>query len=72
MIVIAKIGTSSVTDDAGEIRADAIQRLCAEVAECWNCLSAQLWADEHDFGRDWLENHGIHLTAIRRRSRTRI
>ncbi len=32
MIVVAKIGTSSVTDDAGRIRPAAIAKLCAEVA----------------------------------------
>ena len=32
MIVIAKIGTSSLTDDQGEIRRPAIAKLCAEVA----------------------------------------
>jgi glutamate 5-kinase len=32
MIVIAKIGTSSITDDDGEIVRDAIAKLCAEVA----------------------------------------
>lgn len=32
MIVVAKIGTSSVTDDQGEISRPAIAKLCAEVA----------------------------------------
>ncbi|CAB4603696.1 unannotated protein [freshwater metagenome] len=32
MIVVAKIGTSSLTDERGEIRADAIEKLCLEVA----------------------------------------
>ncbi len=32
MILVAKIGTSSVTDDNGEISRDAIAKLCAEVA----------------------------------------
>lgn len=32
MIVVAKIGTSSITDDQGEIRRSAIAKLCAEVA----------------------------------------
>ena len=32
MIVVAKIGTSSLTDERGEIRADAIGKLCLEVA----------------------------------------
>jgi glutamate 5-kinase len=32
MIVVAKIGTSSLTDQRGEIRADAIAKLCREVA----------------------------------------
>jgi glutamate 5-kinase len=34
MIVVAKIGTSSITDEQGEIRRDAISKLCREVAEC--------------------------------------
>jgi glutamate 5-kinase len=33
MIVVAKIGTSSITDDHGEIARDAIAKLCHEVAE---------------------------------------
>lgn len=33
MIVVTKIGTSSITDDDGEIRRAAISKLCAEVAE---------------------------------------
>lgn len=33
VIVIAKVGTSSLTDERGQIRRDAIQRLCDEVAE---------------------------------------
>jgi glutamate 5-kinase len=33
VIVVAKIGTSSVTDERGEIRRAAIAKLCAEVAE---------------------------------------
>ena len=32
-LVVAKIGTSSLTDDLGEIEQDAIDKLCAEVAE---------------------------------------
>ena len=32
MIVVAKIGTSSITDDLGEIDRGAIEKLCAEVA----------------------------------------
>ena len=32
MIVVAKIGTSSLTDEAGAIRRDVIETLCAEVA----------------------------------------
>ena len=32
MIVVAKIGTSSLTDERGEIRTDAIAKLCLEVA----------------------------------------
>ena len=32
MIIVAKIGTSSITNDAGEIDADAIGKFCAEVA----------------------------------------
>ena len=32
-VVVAKIGTSSVTDDAGAIVSGAIEKLCAEVAE---------------------------------------
>ena len=32
MIVVAKIGTSSITDDAGEIDAAAIEKLCTEAA----------------------------------------
>jgi len=32
VIVVAKIGTSSVTDEQGEIARDAIAKLCAEVA----------------------------------------
>jgi glutamate 5-kinase len=32
MIVVAKIGTSSITDEGGEIRRAAIAKLCAEVA----------------------------------------
>jgi glutamate 5-kinase len=32
VIVVAKIGTSSLTDDEGAIRGDAIAKLCAEVA----------------------------------------
>jgi len=32
MIVVAKIGTSSITDDRGEIARPAIAKLCAEVA----------------------------------------
>ena len=32
MIVVAKIGTSSLTDELGAIRRDAIAKLCAEVA----------------------------------------
>jgi glutamate 5-kinase len=32
MIIVAKIGTSSLTDDSGIIRRDAISKLCAEVA----------------------------------------
>ena len=32
MIVVAKIGTSSITDDLGEVSRPAIERLCAEVA----------------------------------------
>jgi glutamate 5-kinase len=31
--VVAKIGTSSVTDDAGNLRVDAIERLCQQVAD---------------------------------------
>ncbi|HEX2575336.1 MAG TPA: glutamate 5-kinase, partial [Aquihabitans sp.] len=31
-VVVAKIGTSSITDDQGEIDADAIAKFCAEVA----------------------------------------
>ena len=33
MIIVAKIGTSSLTDDSGSIRRDAIAKLCAEVAQ---------------------------------------
>ena len=33
MIIVAKIGTSTLTDDSGIIRHDAISKLCAEVAE---------------------------------------
>ena len=33
MIRVAKIGTSSLTDDSGSIRRDAIAKLCTEVAE---------------------------------------
>ncbi len=33
MIVVAKIGTSSLTDEMGEISRPAIEKLCAEVAE---------------------------------------
>ncbi len=33
MILVAKIGTSSLTDDSGSIRRDAIAKLCTEVAE---------------------------------------
>jgi glutamate 5-kinase len=40
MIVVAKIGTSSVTDDRGEIVRPAIAKLCREVA--------QVRADGHD------------------------
>jgi glutamate 5-kinase len=32
-IVVAKIGTSSVTDDHGDLRTDAIERVCAQVAD---------------------------------------
>ncbi|MDX6537400.1 MAG: glutamate 5-kinase, partial [Gaiellales bacterium] len=32
MIVVAKIGTSSITDADGEIREDAVEAYCAEVA----------------------------------------
>ena len=32
MIIVAKIGTSSLTDDSGIIRRDAISKLCSEVA----------------------------------------
>jgi glutamate 5-kinase len=32
VIVVAKIGTSSLTDERGEIRSDAIAKLCLEVA----------------------------------------
>ncbi|MDP9072240.1 MAG: glutamate 5-kinase [Actinomycetota bacterium] len=32
MIVVAKIGTSSITDDHGEVDRHAIEKLCAEVA----------------------------------------
>ena len=32
MDIVAKIGTSSLTDDRGEIRRDAIAKLCDEVA----------------------------------------
>jgi glutamate 5-kinase len=32
VIVVAKIGTSSITDDEGEIREDAVEAFCAEVA----------------------------------------
>ena len=32
VIVIVKIGTSSLTDDEGHIRADVITKLCDEVA----------------------------------------
>ena len=32
MLVIAKIGTSSVTDDAGRLRSDAIETVAREVA----------------------------------------
>jgi glutamate 5-kinase len=32
MIVVVKIGTSSITDDHGEISVEAIDKLCAEVA----------------------------------------
>lgn len=33
MIVVAKVGTSSITDDDGMIDEDAIRKFCAEVAE---------------------------------------
>jgi glutamate 5-kinase len=33
VILVAKIGTSSLTDDSGSIRRDAIAKLCTEVAE---------------------------------------
>ncbi|WP_334144560.1 glutamate 5-kinase [Rhabdothermincola sp.] len=33
MIVVAKIGTSSITDDEGDIAREAIRKLCGEVAE---------------------------------------
>ncbi|MEA2902402.1 MAG: glutamate 5-kinase [Actinomycetota bacterium] len=33
MIVVAKIGTSSITDDHGEIEVAAIEKLCSEVAD---------------------------------------
>ncbi|TML64902.1 MAG: glutamate 5-kinase [Actinobacteria bacterium] len=33
MIVVAKIGTSSITDDRGELSPRAVAKLCAEVAE---------------------------------------
>ncbi len=33
MRIIAKIGTSSLTDDDGDLRRDAIQKLCDEVAD---------------------------------------
>lgn len=33
MIIVAKIGTSSITDDSGEITRAAIAKLCAEVAD---------------------------------------
>ena len=31
MIVVAKVGTSSITSDSGEIDDDAIRKFCAEV-----------------------------------------
>ena len=33
-VVVAKIGTSSITDEQGEITRAAIAKLCAEVAAC--------------------------------------
>jgi glutamate 5-kinase len=33
--IVAKIGTSSITDDAGHIDESAIAKFCAEVAELW-------------------------------------
>jgi glutamate 5-kinase len=33
MIVVVKIGTSSITDDGGAVDTDAVVKLCAEVAE---------------------------------------
>ena len=33
MIVVAKVGTSSITDDAGEIDEDALAKFCADVVE---------------------------------------
>jgi glutamate 5-kinase len=32
MIIVAKVGSSSITDDSGEIDADAIRKFCLEVA----------------------------------------
>jgi glutamate 5-kinase len=33
MRIVAKIGTSSITDERGEIRVDAVRKFCGEVAE---------------------------------------
>ena len=32
MIVVAKIGTSSLTDDSGEVAAEPLLKLCAEIS----------------------------------------
>ena len=33
MIIVAKVGTSSITDDDGTISVPAIEKFCAEVVE---------------------------------------